>query len=36
MDINESIACTLDPWFWNQNSVQHGDNIAHNDESWKD
>jgi hypothetical protein len=29
MDINECITCTLDPWYWNENNVQH-------DESWED
>jgi Na+-translocating ferredoxin:NAD+ oxidoreductase RnfG subunit len=28
----EGIACTLDPKYWNENNVQHDDNVAHNDD----
>jgi len=36
MDNNEGFACTLGLWYWNDNNVQHDDNIAHNYEGWKD
>jgi hypothetical protein len=36
MDNNEGFACTLGLWYWHENNVQHGDNIAHNYEGWED
>jgi hypothetical protein len=29
---NEGIASTLYPSYWNENNVQHDENIAHNDQ----
>jgi hypothetical protein len=36
MNNNEGIASTLDPSYWNENNVQHDENIAHNDQGWED
>jgi len=33
---NEGIACTLDLSYWNENNVQHDENIPHNDQGWED
>jgi hypothetical protein len=36
VDNNEGIAYTLDHQYWNENNVQHDENIAYNDEGWED
>jgi hypothetical protein len=33
---NEGIACTLGPSYWDENNVQHDENIAHDDQGWED
>jgi hypothetical protein len=33
---NEGIDCTLDHSYWNENNVQHDENIAHNGQGCED
>jgi hypothetical protein len=36
VDNDEGIVCTLNLWYWNENNVQHDENIPHNGEGWED